>query len=58
MKKVKSWNLVVSILLFVMILLFIIGFFPRSVDAHAETNYFSAEQYTESDQLLQLEETK
>ena len=39
----KSWSLAVSILLIGMIILFIIGFFPKSIDAHAETNYYSAE---------------
>lgn len=37
--------------------MFLIGLFPRNAEAHAETNYFSAEQYTESDQLLQADGT-
>ena len=52
MKNAKSWSLAVSILLIGMIILFIIGFFLMSIDAHAETNYYSAEQYTENDRLL------
>ena len=57
MKNAKSWSLAVSILLIGMIILFIIGFFPKSIDAHAETNYYSAEQYTENDGLLQADGT-
>ena len=52
MTKVKKWSLAAGILLIGIILSLLIGFFPRSVEAHAETNYFSAEQYTECDQLL------
>lgn len=58
MKNAKSWSLAVSILLIGMIILFIIGFFPKSIDAHAETNYYSAEQYTENDRLLQPDGTR
>ena len=58
MTKTKNRSWTVAILLIGMILSLLIGFFPKFVDAHAETNYYSAEQYTESDQLLQLEETK
>lgn len=53
MTKTKKWCLAVGILLIGMIVLFLAGLFPRPAEAHAEVNYFSAEQYTENDQLLQ-----
>lgn len=55
MTKTKKWSLAVCILLVGMIVLFLIGLFPRNAEAHAETNYFSAEQYTEDDGLLQAD---
>ena len=58
MTKTKNRSWTVAILLIGMILSLLIGFFPKFVDAHAETNYFSAEQYTESDQLLQADGTE
>lgn len=57
MKKVKKWSFAVGILLIGMIVLSLAGFFPRTIEANAETNYFSAEQYTESDKLLQADGT-
>ena len=52
MLKTRKWLLAVSVALVGMIVSLLIGFFPSIVEAKAETKYFSAEQYTESDQLL------
>ena len=52
MLKTKKWLLAVSVALVGMIVSLLIGFFPSIVEAEAEMKYFSAEQYTESDQLL------
>lgn len=52
-RKCSFWMTV--ILLIGMVASFLIGFIPSAVETHAETNYFSAEQYTESDQLLQAD---
>ena len=57
MTKTKKWSLAVGILLIGTIVLFLAGLFPRTAEAHAEATYFSAEQYTESDQLLQEDGT-
>ena len=57
MTKTKKWSLAVGILLIGTIVLFLAGLFPRTAEAHAEATYFSAEQYTESDQLLQADGT-
>lgn len=53
MAKSKTWKLATVALLIGMISAFLISFFPRSIKASAEKNYYSAEQYTESDRLLQ-----
>lgn len=53
MIKTKKWLLAVSIALVGMIVSLLISFFPSIVEAKAETKYFSAEQYTEDDGLLQ-----
>lgn len=58
MTKTKKWSCAVGILLIGMIILFVITFFPKSVEAYTGTNYYSAEQYTESDQLLQADGTE
>lgn len=58
MTKTKKWSQAVAILLIGMILSLLIGFFPKFVKVRAETNYYSAEQYTESDQLLQPDGTE
>lgn len=55
MTKSKNWSWAVAILLIEMMLSLLIAFFPKSVEAHAETNYYSAEQYTEDDGLLQAD---
>lgn len=55
MKKVKKWNLLVGILLAVMSVSLLIGFLPRVEAACADINYYSAEQYTEDDGLLQVD---
>ena len=52
MLKARKWLLAVSVALVGMILSLLISFFPSMVEAKAEMKYFSAEQYTESDQLL------
>lgn len=54
MTKTKKWELVVAILLIGMIVSLFIGLFQKSIDAQAETTYFSAEQYTESEGILCL----
>lgn len=53
MVKTKAWKLATVALLIGMISAFLISFFPRSIKASAEKNYYSAEQYTEDDGLLQ-----
>ena len=53
MLKTRKWLLAVSVALIGMIVSLLSGFFPSIVEAKAEMKYFSAEQYTESDQLLQ-----
>ena len=53
MLKTRKWLLAVSVALVGMILSLLISFFPSIVEAKAETKYFSAEQYTEDDGLLQ-----
>lgn len=58
MSKTKKWGLAVSVLLIGMIILFLIGLVPRITEAHAETNYFSEEQCTENDRLLQPDGTR
>lgn len=58
MTKTKKWSLAAGILLIGMIISFVVGFFPKSVDVHAEENYYSAEQYTENDRLLQPDGTR
>ena len=52
MLKTRKWLLAVSVALVGMILSLLIGFFPSIIEAKAEMKYFSAEQYTESNQLL------
>lgn len=52
MLKKRKWLLSVSVVLVGMIVSLLISFFPSIVEAKAETKYFSAEQYTESDKLL------
>lgn len=57
MTKTKKWSLAAGILLIGMIISFVVGFFPKSVDVHAEENYYSAELYTGDDGLLQEDGT-
>lgn len=49
----SKWNLVATVLFIGIILSLMIGLFPKPAKASAEANYYSAEKYTESDQLLQ-----
>ena len=58
MTKTKKWSCAIGILLIGMIISLVISFFPKNAEAHAETNYYSVEQYTESDQLLQADGTE
>lgn len=57
MTKIKRWVLIVTIVLLGIIGSYLMGFTPHFVEAKAETIYYSAEQYTESDQLLQSDGT-
>ena len=57
MLKTRKWLLVVSVALVGMILSLLIGLFSMSILVSAETNYYSAERYTASDQLLQSDGT-
>ena len=55
MLKTRKWLLAFSVALVGIIVSLLISFFPSIVEAKAEMKYFSAEQYTESDQLLQAD---
>ena len=52
MLRTRKWLFAVSVALVGMIVSLLISFFPSIIEAKAEMKYFSAEQYTESDQLL------
>ena len=52
MLRTRKWLFAVSVALVGMIVSLLIGFFPSIIEAKAEMKYFSAEQYTESNQLL------
>lgn len=58
MTKTKTWiKMVLTVLVIGVIALFITSFFPVLIPASAEMKYYSAEQYTANDGLLQADGT-